>query len=82
MKASKLALGAIIGAAVGMATGILTAPKSGKETREGIRNKALETKDKAATARDDLIFKAEEVADDIRVKATDKLNEVTKKHRK
>ncbi len=43
----KLALGAVVGAAVGFATGILTAPKSGKETRADIANKAGEIKDDA-----------------------------------
>ena len=37
---SKLAVGAALGAAVGYVTGILTAPKSGKETRTDITNKA------------------------------------------
>lgn len=38
----KLALGAAIGAALGYAAGLLTAPKSGKETREDIKRKANE----------------------------------------
>lgn len=38
------ALNTIIAAAAGFAAGILLAPKSGKETREDIRAKALETK--------------------------------------
>ncbi|MGH7157873.1 MAG: YtxH domain-containing protein [Candidatus Saccharimonadales bacterium] len=36
----KVAFGAIIAGAVGYVAGILTAPKSGKETREDIKNKA------------------------------------------
>lgn len=39
----KVAIGAAISAAVGYVAGILTAPKSGKETREDIKNKAVET---------------------------------------
>ncbi len=39
----KVALGAAISAAVGYVAGILTAPKSGKETRQDIKNKAMET---------------------------------------
>jgi gas vesicle protein len=35
-----LAIGAIFGAVVGLITGFLTAPKSGKETREDIKEKA------------------------------------------
>lgn len=37
---SKLAIGAAIGAAAGYITGILTAPKSGKETRSDLADKA------------------------------------------
>jgi len=43
----KLALGAVIGAAAGLVAGILTAPKSGRETREDIKKKARELKGKA-----------------------------------
>jgi len=39
----KVALGAAISAAVGYVAGILTAPKSGKETRKDIKDKAVET---------------------------------------
>jgi|GEM_PF-81980 len=38
----KFAVGALIGAAVGAVAALLTAPKSGKETREDIKNKATE----------------------------------------
>lgn len=40
----KLALGALVGGAAGYLAGILTAPKSGKETREDIADKAGEVK--------------------------------------
>ncbi len=36
----KLAIGALVGATVGFAAGILTAPKSGKETRKDIKDTA------------------------------------------
>lgn len=36
----KFALGALIGAVAGVVTGLLTAPKSGKETRQDIKNTA------------------------------------------
>jgi gas vesicle protein len=42
-KDSKGEIGAAISAAVGYLAGILTAPKSGKETRADIKNKAVET---------------------------------------
>ena len=41
--AGKLAIGAAISAVAGYIAGILTAPKSGRETREDIKNKATET---------------------------------------
>lgn len=41
--AKKVAVGAAISAAVGYLAGILTAPKSGKETRHDIKEKAVET---------------------------------------
>lgn len=39
-KSSKWALGAILAGIAGYITGILTAPKSGKETRQDIKNEA------------------------------------------
>ena len=39
----KFALGAALTALAGYIAGILTAPKSGKETREDVKNKAVET---------------------------------------
>ncbi|MDO8591526.1 MAG: YtxH domain-containing protein [bacterium] len=43
----KLAIGAALAGAVGYVTGILTAPKSGKETREDIADKADDIKESA-----------------------------------
>jgi len=48
-------LGFLAGAAVGAALGVLFAPRSGKETRERIRNKAGEAKDEM----DELIERAQ-----------------------
>jgi gas vesicle protein len=41
--AKKFAIGAAITGLVGYLVGVLTAPKSGKETREDIKDKAFET---------------------------------------
>ena len=49
-KVSGLAIGLAVGAVIGLAIGFLYAPKSGKETRELIKEKALEVKEKAASA--------------------------------
>jgi gas vesicle protein len=43
-KGKKFGLGILIGAAAGVVTGLLTAPKSGKETRKDLKNKAGELK--------------------------------------
>ena len=43
-KGSKFGIGVIIGAVAGVVTGLLTAPKSGKETRQDIKEKAKEVK--------------------------------------
>ena len=39
----KFAIGAALTAVAGYVAGVLTAPKSGKETRDDIKNKAVET---------------------------------------
>ena len=44
-KGMNIALGAIAGAAIGVVAGVLTAPKSGKETREDIMQKTNEVAD-------------------------------------
>lgn len=41
-KGKKFGVGVLLGAAAGLVTGLLTAPKSGKETRQDIKNKAGE----------------------------------------
>ena len=43
MKKAKFGLGLVLGAVAGVVAGLLTAPKSGKETRRDIRSKAEET---------------------------------------
>lgn len=43
-KGTKLAVGTAIAAGVGYVAGVLTAPKSGKETRKDIQDKALKAK--------------------------------------
>jgi len=43
----KVAIGAAVAGVVGFVAGILTAPKSGKETREDIKNAALKAKSEA-----------------------------------
>jgi gas vesicle protein len=45
--AKKIAIGAAVAGAVGYVAGILTAPKSGKETRKDVKNAAIKAKTKA-----------------------------------
>lgn len=45
MAKGKFALGAVFGAAAGFVTGVLLAPKSGKSTRDDVKEAALKVKD-------------------------------------
>ena len=47
-KSSKFAVTAALAAGVGYVAGILAAPKSGKETRQDIHDKAVDTKEELA----------------------------------
>ena len=76
MSKGKFALGALFGAAAGFVAGILTAPKSGKETREDIKRTASDVKGKASKTRDNLLFKAEEIGDDVRTKVVEAVESV------
>lgn len=69
MSKGKFALGALVGAAAGLVAGILTAPKSGKETRADIKAKATEVKGKATNKVNEVKGKAAEVTEDVKEKA-------------
>lgn len=76
MSKHKVFLGTMVAAAAGLVTGWLTAPKSGKETRADL-------KDKADKARTEVQNRAEEVkgqvnqrSAELKVKATDTANEL------
>ena len=86
MAKAKFALGALFGIAAGFVAGVLTAPKSGKETRDELKQKAVEKKgeaiakgkevrSKAGEVAGDVVNKAEKVAD----KAADKVVSATEK---
>jgi len=72
--AQKFAVGMGVVAAVGVATGILFAPKSGKETREDLKKKALNigetikgtVQKKAETVKDSAAHAAQEVCNVIK----------------
>lgn len=71
MSKGKFALGAIVGAGIGLVAGILTAPKSGKETRAEIKAKATNVKMKASAKVTDVKSKATDVKEDVEAKAKD-----------
>jgi gas vesicle protein len=71
MSKGKFALGALFGAAVGLVAGILTAPKSGKETRADIKAKANEVKSEATKKAAQAKNKAEAVVEEVKDKADD-----------
>jgi gas vesicle protein len=64
-KAKTVFFGTLFGAVAGFAAGILTAQKSGKETRADIKNKAMEVKDEAVVNGKYAKLKTEETIEDI-----------------
>ena len=71
MKKGRFAIGAIVGAGAGIVAGILTAPKSGKETRADLKEKATELKEEAAKRGNTTKNKAEEVIEEVKERADD-----------
>lgn len=69
MSKAKFALGALVGAAAGLVAGFLTAPKSGKETREDLKRKANEIKDTTSEKVEKIRSQAEEKAGEMRDRA-------------
>jgi len=67
--------GIVVGSLTGAATAILLAPKSGKETREQIRQKAAEMRNQTNSSCDDAVSqvrsKADQIKDDVSEKAKD-----------
>lgn len=85
-KGKKFGLGVVIGAVAGVVAGLLTAPKSGKETRQDIKNKASEVKGVAERKLKDahkelgkLSDQAKKKAGELKGKARDEMNELSKK---
>ena len=82
----KLAVGAAIAALAGYVTGVLTAPKSGKETRGDIKstaNKGITEAErelkKLHTELNDLIGDVKDKGEDLGSKTTKELNEIVDK---
>lgn len=68
-KGKKFGIGVILGALVGVITGFLTAPKSGKETRQDIKDKAKEVKGTAERKLKDAHKELAKLSDEAKVKA-------------
>lgn len=68
--AKKVAIGASIAAGIGYLAGILTAPKSGKETRQDIKDKATE----AIQAAEAELKKLHAELDDVIAEATERIS--------
>jgi gas vesicle protein len=84
--AKRIAIGATIAAAAGYVAGLLTAPKSGKETRDDIKNKAQQTYSEAEkqlkklhTQLADVMGQAKDKADELTGKAREQYEDVLKK---
>jgi len=69
MSKTKIAIGAIIGAAAGIIAGMLTAPKSGKETRADLKDKANELKANATRRAKMTESRAEDMVGDVKAEA-------------
>lgn len=69
MSKAKFALGAIIGTAIGAVVGLLTAPKSGKETRADLKAKAEAVRSDTEKKASELKAEAVKKADELKVKA-------------
>jgi gas vesicle protein len=77
-KAKSVLFGTVFGAIAGFAAGILTAQKSGKETRKDIANQAVKVKDEAVVNGKYAKIKTEETIEDIQ-DTLDELKVRTKK---
>ena len=69
MSKGKFAVGTLFGAVLGLLAGVLTAPKSGKETRADLKAKAEVMKSDATQKVEKAQMKANKVADDMKDKA-------------
>jgi gas vesicle protein len=69
--------GLIIGSMIGAILAVVLAPQSGEETRDYIRGKAHEAKNRALDLAYDMKDRAAEVADDLRAQA-DQLSQMSR----
>lgn len=67
--------GMLIGGMIGAGIALLSAPRSGQETREMLRDKGYELKDRAVSTVDETLAKADTLAQ----KGTERANEVAER---
>jgi gas vesicle protein len=79
MKKAKFGFGLIIGAIAGVVAGLLTAPKSGKETRADLKHKKEEVQSDANAKIDEARGKARAVADDAKIRVNKAADEAKAK---
>jgi gas vesicle protein len=70
-QAGKWAVGALVAGAVGYVAGILTAPKSGKETREDIKHAATKAKTEAEKKLKEVHSDLSKMIDDVKDRGTE-----------
>lgn len=79
MSKAKVALGAAFGAVAGFVTGVLLAPKSGKDTRQDIKDVATQSKETALEKAGEAKDYAGQKAQEVKAKAEEVIEEVTDK---
>jgi gas vesicle protein len=68
--------GMIIGGLIGAAVGLLLAPQSGEETRQVIREKSIELRDKAAETAEETRIRLEEMGQQAKERADEIAHQV------
>jgi gas vesicle protein len=71
--------GLIVGGLIGASVMLLAAPKSGVETRQQIRSKSLELKDKAISSYNDSRIKVNEAVSRVRSQASELAHKATRR---
>ena len=79
MSKGKFAIGALLGAAAGFIVGIVTAPKSGAETRADIKKEAKDIKENISKKAEEVSKEACEVAGDVKEKTGEVMEDVKEK---
>jgi gas vesicle protein len=66
----------VLGGLIGAGIALLMAPQSGQETRNMIRNRSLELKDRAVETAEDTMTRAEKTVDDIASQTKDRVDSI------